>query len=1148
MNAGKQQFVHLHVHSIYSLLDGACKLEHLCKKAKELGMPALAVTDHGNMFGAIKFYKTAKRYGIKPIFGQEFYISPTTRFDRSLNERRASNHLILLAKDLEGYINLAKLSSFAFLEGHYYKPRIDIELLEKYHKGLVGMSACLKGAVPEAILDNDTRRASELIDTYTQILGKDSFFLELMDQGLPEQKKVNKELISLARKHNARLSASNDCHYINKEDASVQDILMAIQMGKTINDKERMRLTGDQFYLKSQEEMWALFGSDREDALKNTVEIAEMCNVEIPFKQHLLPHFKLPEDVTDQEYLRQKVMEGFKARFPKPDPDYTERLESELDIINRMKFNSYFLIVWDFVRFAKEQDIPVGPGRGSAAGSLVAYSLGITDIDPIKHGLLFERFLNPQRVSMPDIDIDFCYEKRPQVINYVRKKYGSRRVSQIITFGTMKARNAIRDVGRALAVPLSLSDRIAKLVPEGMDIKTALNKVHDLRELYTNDSRVKPLLDAAIAVEGNARHPSFHAAGIVISDKDLYETVPLYKPASEEDISTQFDMHEIAEIGLLKMDFLGLKNLTIIDRTMRKLRKTRGVDINWETVPLDDEKTYQVLQEGRTTGVFQLESSGMTEIVKRMRPECFEDLVALLALYRPGPLQSGLVSDYIERKHGRKEILYDHPLLEKILKETYGIILYQEQVMEIANVLAGFSMGEADILRRAMGKKKKDEMAGQKTKFVQRAVENNIDRIIAEKIFDQMEYFAGYGFNKSHSAAYAVITFRTAYLKAHFPIEFMASLMTSDMGDIDKMAHYFNVCKEMGIRIYPPDINESFVDFTVVGNHIRFGLAAVKNVGEGAVVSIIKSREEGGHFKSLHDFCDRVASGAVNARVVEALIKCGAFDSLGASRAQLLAAFPQAMELAASRQRDRLSGQGSFLDMLGGTQSTFPEDELPEIPDWPLKKKLQYERDFIGFYITGHPLDKYVPDINAFTNITSKKLRLKKANNEVTFIGVVTKITPKIDKKGQPIAFVEMEDYEGKIEVIFFSDAHQKYNKLIHTDAVLWIKGRVNTRMDVHKILVQEAKVPEEVRSNNVQGLEIKFPAYGVTETFLTQIKRVLEQHKGKRRVHLVVEKPGVGAVAIQPHRSFYVSIDEELITDLLEKVEGEKILTFTTK
>lgn len=1146
--AGEKDFVHLHIHTIYSLLDGACKIEELCQRARELGFSALGITDHGNMFGGIKFYKTCRNYGIKPIIGQEFYISPTTRFDRSMEEKQAAQHLILLAKSYAGYINLAKLSSMAYLEGHYYKPRIDLELLGEYGKEIIGLSACLKGAIPEALIEGNERKASQMLDTYQQIFGKENFFLELIDQGLSEQKKVNRGLLRLAKKHNAPVVASNDCHYLRQADAPMQDILLCIQTGKSVYEKNRLRFDSDQFYLKSAEEMGQIFSTECPEALTNTLLINEMCNVTLPFGQRLLPKFKIPEGKSLAELLRSLAMDGLYRRFSQPEERYITRLEEELQIIHRTGFDSYFLIIWDLVRFAKENNIPVGPGRGSASGSLVAYALGITDIDPILYGLLFERFLNPERISLPDIDIDFCFEKRPQVLSYIRHKYGYRRVSQIITFGTMKARNAVRDVGRALGIPLPVSDKLAKLIPERLDIKTALQTVSELKEQYSTNEQMRRVLDIAMAVEGNVRHVSIHAAGVVIADRDLTDIIPLYKPSGEEEIATQYDMHEVEEIGLLKMDFLGLKNLTVIERTREKVRKAKGVEIDWQKISLQDTKTYQMLQEGKTTGVFQLESSGMTEMVKRLRPETFEDLVAVLALYRPGPLQSGMVSDFIERKHGRKEIVYDHPLLEPILKETYGIILYQEQVMQIANVLAGFSLGEADVLRRAMGKKEKDKMAAQRTKFVQRAVENGIDQAVAEKIYDQMDYFAGYGFNKSHSAAYALITFRTAYLKAHYPVEFMASLMTSDMGDIEKMAHYFSVCKEMGIRIYPPDINESFSDFTVVGNHIRFGLAAVKGVGETAVSAIIKSRIEGGGFKSLEDFCQRASGGALNSRMIASLIKCGAFDSLQATRPQLLASLPEALAMASSYQRDRASGQASLFDLMGQRQPQLLPIKLPDVGDWSLKKKLGYEKELLGFYVTGHPLDKYVADVNSFSNVTTQKLRLKKEREEVRFIGVVSKVTPKFDKYQHTIAFVEMEDYEGKVEVIFFKDAYERYKHILQKDAVLWIKGRVTTRNEANKIQVFEVKVPEELRREKANFLEIRLPLYCAEDKILEQISALLLQHKGNTRVRIIIDKPGAGAITIQTGRSFYVTISDELITQLMENVEGEKVLTFADK
>lgn len=1143
----QKQFVHLHNHTVYSLLDGACKIKELCERAKELGFIALGITDHGNLFGVMKFYEIAREMGIKPIIGQEFYFSATTRFDRQSDEKRAPHHLVLLAKSFTGYINLARLSSLAYLEGHYYKPRIDVELLAQYGEDLIGLSACLKGVIPEALAEGDERQAIRWLETYLQIFGRENFFLELMDQGLPEQKKVNQGLLRLAKKYDVSVVATNDCHYIYPEDAAIHDVLLCIQTNKTVNEPNRMRFGSKQFYLKSAEEMERIF-AEVPSALKNTLLISEMCNVELKFDQRYLPRFEPPEGKTHAEYLRELAWAGLARRFNPPPPEYVKRLEYELNVINRTGFDSYFLVINDMVHYAKENQIPVGPGRGSSAGSLVAYALGITDIDPIAYGLLFERFLNPERVSMPDIDIDFCYEKRPQILAYVRNKYGSRRVAQIITFGTMKARNAVRDVARALGINQQITDKLAKLIPDRMTIKEAIDKIAELKEEYLNNPNIRQLLDIAQAVEGNVRHASIHPAGVVIADRDLLDILPLYKPSNEEEIATQLDMHDVEKIGLMKMDILGLKNLTIIQRTIDKVKKTKNVIVDWSQIPLTDTKTYQMLQEGNTVGVFQLESTGMTEVIKRLRPQCIEDLMAALALYRPGPLKSGMITDFIERKHGLREILYDHPSLEPILKETYGIILYQEQVMQIANVLAGFSLSKADVLRRAMGKKKKEDMKAMREEFIAGAVARGVDIIVAEKIYDQIDHFGGYGFNKSHSAAYAIITFRTAYLKAHYPVEFMAALMTSDMNDTDKLAHYFTVAKEMGIHIYPPDINESFLDFTVVGNHIRVGLAAVKNVGQGAAEYIIETRQRGGPFTSLQDFCFRTAGGPLNIRTIESLIKCGAFDSLGLNRPQMMEILPRILELASNRQRERASGQRSMFDLLEERQPEIPHIVVRDLPDWDLKKKMGYEKALLGFYVTGHPLDKYIAEINSFTNITSQKLQLKKENEEVSFIGVVAKVTHKFDRNRNPIAFVDMEDYEGKVEVIFFYEMFEKYKQFLRVDTLLWIKGRVTLRNDAHKIQVLEVKTPEELRREKAKILQIKIPIFNVEEKVLLQIRNLLLQHKGATPVRIIVDKPGAGEVAVQTGRSFSVTITDELMTSLLKDVEGEKVLTFAER
>jgi DNA polymerase-3 subunit alpha len=1141
-----QDFIHLHVHSEYSLLDGACRLDSLCKRIQELKMTAVGVTDHGNLFGAIEFYKTARSYGIKPIIGAEFYIAPTSRFDKNLQEKKAAQHIILLAENFSGYLNLIKLSSLAFTEGFYYKPRIDYELLERHHEGLIGLSACLKSPISEAIIERRDRLANQLVDRFKQILGPQNFFLELMDQGLAEQKTVNQAKLELAKKHSLPLVATNDCHYLHKEDVEAHDILLCIQTGKTINEQKRLKFASDEFYVKTADEMARLFGEIPE-ALANTVRIAERCNVTIPFRQKLLPQYQPPHGKTPTQYLRELVYARLNNRYSTVTDEHRQRIEEELRVISEMGFESYFLIVWDFVRFAKENNIPVGPGRGSAAGSLVSYVLGITDIDPLPHGLIFERFLNIGRVTMPDFDIDFCYEKRGRVINYVKQKYGEKNVAQIITFGTMKAKNAVRDVGRALAIPLNIVDRIAKLIPDNMPLAAAVREVKELREAQSQDPSVEKLLRIAQAIEGSVRHASTHAAGVVIADRDLSDIVPIYRSPTENEIATQYTMKQVEEIGLLKIDFLGLKNLTIIENTVEQVEKVHGIKIDWETVPLNDPKTYALLQVGRTFGIFQLESSGMRDLGKRLMPETFEDLVAFLALYRPGPLGSGMVDDFISRKQGRKEIIYDHPLLEPILKETYGIILYQEQVTQIAHALAGFTLSEGDLLRRAMGKKIREEMAAQKESFVNRAAQNGVDRMVAEKIFDRMEYFAGYGFNKSHSAAYALITFRTAYLKAHFPVEYMAALMTSEIGNNEKLGMYIGVCKEMGIKILPPDVNESYANFTVVGENVRFGLAAVKNVGESAVNAIIDARRSGGLFTDFRDFCMRVDLTALNARMLEALIRCGAFDSLGAYRSQLLQILPEVLEIAIAYQQDKRAGQSTLFELMDESTAGGEDQKmrLPGVPDWTTKEKLQNEKDLIGFYITGHPLDRFLVDLHSFGTLTSQELKTRKANTEVQIIGIITKVSPKLDRHGHTMAFVQLEDYEGMTELLVFRDAYEKYRKFLSADNVIWVKGVVNTRNGEHKIQVLEICLPEEVREKLTKVVDIHVMLSDLEDAHLAELRQILSRHKGGCKVRITVERPGIGNIGVLAGPQYQVKPSDELVKDL-DALHMEKVLTFS--
>jgi DNA polymerase-3 subunit alpha len=955
-------FVHLHVHSEYSLLDGASRLQNLVQMAVEYEMPSIALTDHGVMYGVIDFYKLAKKAGINPVLGCEVYMAPRTRFDKEAHIDDTLNHLVLLAENEQGYKNLLSIVSNAYLDGFYYKPRADRELLAQNNKGIIALSACMAGEIPRLILDGDYEKARNVACEYREIFGRDNYFLEMMDHHLPEQRMVNEALRKLSQETGIPLVVTNDAHYLRREDARIHDVLLCIQTGKTLQDENRLRFTGQEFYLKSPQEMASLFPNDL-DALRRTREIADRCHVEFDFSEMHLPEFQVPAEYDLDSYLRKLCEEGISKRYPDGvSQEAKERLAYELRVIQHMGFSGYFLIVQDFVNWARTREVPVGPGRGSAAGSLVAYSLGITNIDPLKYGLLFERFLNPDRVSMPDIDIDFCYERREEVIDYVISKYGDDHVAQIITFGTMMARAAIRDVGRVLNLPLSEVDRIAKLVPEelGVTLEKAV-QTPELKQLYDSDPEVKQLLDLAQGIEGMPRHASTHAAGIVISSEPLVNFLPLQKNGGA--LITQFPKETVEEIGLLKMDFLGLRTLTVIGDALQTIESQYQERLDPDHFPLDDKQTYELLSSGETSGVFQLESTGMRHILKNMKPQRFEDLIALVALYRPGPLGSGMVDDFISRKNGETRVEYPHPALEAILKETYGVILYQEQVMQISCDLAGFSMAEADSLRRAMGKKKPEVLSAMKENFLNGSREHDVDSRKAAEIFELMEHFAGYGFNKSHSAAYAFIAYQTAYLKAHYPVAFMAAMLTSFRNNSDKVSYYIQECRRLKIEILPPDVNESLENFTVVGDkYIRFGLAAVKNVGEGAVQAIIAARKQGGSFQSLDDFCQRVDLRQVNKRVIESLILCGAFSSLGAFRSQLMAVLDECIENAQADKKDKesqLSGQVSLFDIFEEPQQQQVQQNLPSIDEYPKQELLAREKEVLGFYVSGHPLDGY---------------------------------------------------------------------------------------------------------------------------------------------------------------------------------------------
>lgn len=1089
-------YVPLHLHTEYSLLDGAIRIKELVERAKEFKLPALAITDHGNLFGAVEFYKLVTKAGIKPIIGCEIYVAPGSRFDKSNTENEeASFHLILLARDNTGYKNLVSLVTAAFLEGFYYKPRIDMDILEQYSGGLIGLSACLKGEIPYCLQRGMIDRARERALQFKHILGPENFYIEIQENGLPEQTEANRKLIELARDLHIGIVATNDCHYLLKEDARAHDILLCIQTGRTLRDENRMRLSSDEFYFKSPREMKDAFHYMPE-AIANTRLIAERCNVDFKLGESLLPRFEVEGGETPDLFLARLAEQGLRKKFGDAVPDgYYERMKTELDVIKRMGYASYFLIVWDFIRYARTQGIPVGPGRGSAAGSLVSYCIDITEIDPIKYNLLFERFLNPERVSMPDIDVDFCQDRRSEVISYVSEKYGKDHVAQIITFGTMAAKAAIRDVGRAMNVPYAEADRIAKLVPNTpkITIEAALKAEPQLKELYDTDEKVKELLDIAMRLEGLNRHASTHAAGVVISPEPLTEFTPLYKAPSEESIMTQFDMGSVEGIGLLKFDFLGLKTLTVIKKTLDHIRES-GRELDLNSISLEDQATYELLSSGHTTGIFQLESAGMKDILVKMTPNRFEDLIALVALYRPGPIGSGMIDDFIKRKKGKTPVRYELTQLKEILDETYGVILYQEQVMRIAHKLANFTLGQADILRKAMGKKNIDAMEKQKEHFVSGAVKNRIPEKKAVRIFDLMGLFAEYGFNKSHSAAYAYVSYQTAYLKAHYPVEFMAATLSADMNDTDKIVKSINECRNMKIQILPPDINLSGREFRVIGNSIRFGLEAVKGVGGAAIESIIQVRDEGGPFNSVSDFIQRVDTRKVNKKVLESLVKAGAFDTMGVSRAS-------AMEEVSSV----LNGSSAVKDF--GQQSFFGEaagSESPAAPEWDEAELLKNEKEALGFYITGHPLTRY--------NKILEKIRAKKTvelehapDKEDIIIGGILRVIKRKNVKstGDLMAYVTLEDGEGSVEVIVFSELYKNSVDLLKKDMPVLVKGNIDRDEKGVRVRAREITKLEEAGQNNFKRLEISIRDQAACRDSLRSIRTVVDQYPGTCQIYL---------------------------------------------
>jgi DNA polymerase III subunit alpha len=1140
-------FVHLHVHTQYSLLDGTIRLDDLFQKAKEYQMPAVAMTDHGNLYGTIDFYKLAYRYGIKPIIGCELYVAPKSRFDKNgYGIGETAHHLIVLARNMQGYRNLMKLSTAGFLEGFYYRPRVDKELLKQYHEGLICMSACLHGEIASHLLRGNSREADRTAEQYRNIFGEGNYFIEIMENGLPEQKKANQGLIELSRRIGLPLVATNDCHYLKQEDAEAHEVLLCIQTGKTIEDADRMRFGTDQFYFRSPDEMKHLF-SYCPEAIENTVQIAEKCNLTLEFGKFFLPNFEINPDETLDERLKKAAREGLAIILPnilrgedgRLREVYEKRLQQELEMIRSMGFAGYFLIVADFIDYAKRKNIPVGPGRGSAAGSLVAYAIGITSIDPIRYNLFFERFLNPDRISMPDIDTDFCPEGRDEIIRYVTNKYGSDKVSQIITFGKMQARAVIRDVGRAMNIPYGEVDRIAKLIPNVLNIKLdeAIKREPRMKEEQKGNPRIKKLLDLSLALEGLNRHSSTHAAGVVISDLPLVDRIPLCK-SPKEDVVTQFAMNEISEVGLTKFDFLGLKTLTVIKDALGFVLDGRGVGVDLANLPLDDRQTYELLMRGDTDGIFQLESSGMKDVLVRMKPDCIEDVIALIALYRPGPMDN--IPEFIARKQGKTKIVYEAPELEAILKETYGIIVYQEQVMQIAVAIGGYALSEADILRKVMSKKKTEEMEGkEKPKFLAGARKKKIPEAKASRIWEQMETFGKYGFNKSHSTAYAIISYQTAYLKAHYPAEFMAALLTSEKDNRDKIISHIGSCREMGINVLPPDINESMSDFSVVGDHIRFGLAAVKNVGVGAIESVIAVRESGGPFRSIFDFCDRVDPRKSNKRVVESLIKCGAFDSMGHKRRQLMTYCEEIMEKAQKRQKERASGQANLLEQFEQTDHTpqngGSDDVLPDIPEWDHKVLLANEKETIGFYITGHPLSRYAERLAMIVTADSSNLAAKTDREALILAGVVSSIREVQTRRKETMAYITFEDLKGSATVIFFPEIYKGSYDLLHGEDPLLVKGTVDIGEDSVKVIAVEATL---LATASEKPYHSAYFTIGVNRSTgdIETLSRCLLKHGGKQEgyIKLVEEKSEM---------VIYLGEDMRLDLTLSLRKEAEQIL-----
>lgn len=1123
-------YVPLHLHTEYSLLDGATRVKDLIKHAKANNMPACAITDHGVMYGTVDFYKTAKEEGVKPLIGCEVYIIDGDITEKKAEAKREYCHLVLISKDKEGYKNLVKLVSISHVDGFYYKPRINRELLEKYSKGLICLSACIGGEIPQQILRGEPEKAREIAKYYQNLFGED-FYIELQDHHMDEQKIVNPELIKIAKELKIEMVITNDSHYTKKEDAAWHDILLCLQTGKTKNDPGRMRFPNNEFYVKTVDELRETFGWLDDDTfnrcIENTVKIADKCNLIIDMGKSILPNYPVPANHTVESYLDYIARKGMQKRYKEITPELEERFKYELKIINEMGFAAYFLIVWDFINFARESGVPVGPGRGSAAGSLVAYVLGITDIDPVRHNLLFERFLNPERVSMPDVDIDFCIDRREKVIEYVGQKYGEDKVCQIITFGTLAARAAMKGVARVLEIPYAESDKYAKMIPAEVKVKIddALQEGMELKKIYDSDPRVKELVDIAKAVEGIKFNIGTHAAGVIISRDPLSDIVPVQR-SKEGIIITEYPMGDIEKLGLLKMDFLGLRNLTIIDNTVQLLKQSKGIEIEINQIPLDDQPVYEMLSRGETDGVFQLESSGMKTLVKDLKPSVFEDLGALVALFRPGPLNSGMVKDFVQRKHGRAKVEYKHPALECILFDTYGTIVYQEQIMQVAQILAGYTLGQADILRRAMGKKKPEEMDKQRFLFVSGSVKNNVDEKVANELFDTMTEFAAYCFNRSHSAAYAFLAYQTAYLKAHHPVEYMSCLLSSVSSNQDKIQQYIAECQKMGIEVLPPCVNSSGADFTPDGGNIRFGLASIKNVGLGVVEEIVKARQEE-PFTSFYDFCQKVDMKCLNKRTLESLVRSGAFTSIEKSRRQVFNNIDSAIIAASKEQEQKNSGQISLFSALGGGDDSFPVFTMTGSDEEFTDAEIQaFEKELLGFYVTSHPLSSIIKHLPFLTTHNISELADLPEGAMVTICGLITSIRLITTKNNKLLKVGTLEDLTGKVDIVAYSEMLNKYNELLEAEKKVIIGGKIQHRGDEEVTISIIISNVNAVENCNLVDIQLKETA---KFEHIVGIKDLLCKYKGQDPVIFTIGNNGT-CTKVLTNSNFWVTANNEVM------------------